>query len=180
MRCLVALLLLAGCGFHFIGEGLPSRYDSIMIPYPEGDQHGHLANELVREVGRSGAFRYSKRNGELTLLVRIKDIHHKQIGFRRDVDATDSYTKRILPSEGRVVAYAEVELIETGSGKAVFRPVVVRASADYDHDYYTTKDRAFRFSLGQLDDIHVAEQQAMEPLYRALAKRIVDFLTDVR
>lgn len=52
----------------------------------------------------------------------------------------------------------------------------ITADAEFDHTYYTTRDRINVFSLGQLSDIDAARDAAMVPLNRALAERIVDFV----
>ncbi len=171
-------MILASCGFHFSKGNIADHYKTVAIPYADGDFHGILTNHLAKEISRTGGLLYKDEGAELTLHIHIVDVYQKDIGYRFDRDPDEDYNERLLPFEGRLIAYAEITLEESRTGKEVLGPAVVRATADYDHDYYTSADRAFRFSLGQVDDIDVAEEQALEPLHRALAKRIVEFIQD--
>jgi hypothetical protein len=169
-------VILTGCGFRPIERGALPGYESISVPYVEGDHDGSFTQELVRQVSRVGFLRYQRENGQLSLKVRVVERSHKNIGYRFDQNPSGSFNNRLLPSEGRLDALVEITLVDSQSGKVLMGPAIVRAFADFDHDFYTTAKRSFRLSLGQVDDQVVALEQASKPLNQALAKRVVDLI----
>lgn len=181
-RRVYSLLMLAvcccltGCQYQFGRGDLSERYATISIPYAEGDLKGDLTTEVIRKLSSSGAFRYVSTGGDLTLKIKVIELSEENIGFRYDRKKSGKLKKSIIPTETRVNALAEVSLIEAGTGKIVRGPVRITANAEFDHTYYTTRDKINVFSLGQLSDIDAARDAAMTPLNRALAERIVDYV----
>ena len=81
------LLLIAcwGCGYRFSNEREgPGNHAALSIPYVCGDHDGALTAALVREVVRSGNFRYRDHGGTLILHVTLVDLSEDNIGFRYD------------------------------------------------------------------------------------------------
>lgn len=183
MRCLVLCLgilcSLSSCGYHLDrGEGLlTSRYNSISVPYVEGDEYGDLTAAVVREIVQSGAFEYQAYGGALILQIREVDCGEEHIGFRYDRRRSGKLTDDIIPTETRITEMVEISVIESASGCMILGPVRLSAYIDYDHDYYFSRNGVNVFSLGQLIDIDEAKVAARTPLNEKLAHKIVDYLT---
>lgn len=175
---LLSFFFLTSCQYQFGRGCLSERYATVSIPYAAGDIKGDLTTEVIRQLSSSGAFRYVNSGGDLTLNIKIVDLDEENIGFRYDRKKSGKLKHSIVPTETRVNAIAEVTLVEAGTGKIVKGPARVSASAEFDHTYYTTRDRINVFSLGQLSDIDAARDAASIPLNRALAERIVDFVVN--
>ena len=169
------LCCLTSCNYQFGQGDLSQRYATISIPYAEGDLRGDLTAEVIRKLSSSGAFRYVNHGGDLILKIKVLELSEENIGFRYDRKKSGKLKKSIVPTETRVNALAEVSLVERGTGKILRGPVRIAANAEFDHTYYTTRDKINVFSLGQLSDIDAARDAAMIPLNRALADRIADF-----
>ena len=95
--------------------------------------------------------------------------------------------KNLVGIENRKEVSVEVSVVNATTGKAVLGPQIVMADVDYDYDDpnslidlsfidpETGKIRtAISFSLGQLDSVAAAGEDALYPLYRYLARKIVD------
>ena len=179
VRLLLLLLLSStcACGYHWGEGGLLKKYKTISVPYVEGDEDGSLTATLIREINASGAFRYCDRGGALTLKVSIIDYQDEHIGFQYDQKKHGEYKKLIIPDETRTTLLAEVILTETATGRVALGPARIAASITFDHDYYATRHRINVFSLGQLTDIDTAQEAAIRPLHRRLAKKVVDYIT---
>lgn len=169
-------LVFSSCGYQ-LGQGsLPSKYQTISIPYVKGDVTGELTAALVKEIARSGAFQYQRSSADLVLCVTILDSYEENVGFRYDRDKDGELTDSIIPTETRVTALAEVSVTETCSGCVVLGPARIYASVDFDHDYYFTRDAVNIFSLGQLTDVDAAHDAVHRPLNNVLVEKIVDYL----
>lgn len=167
---------LTSCHYQFGRGDLSQNYSTISVPYIAGDQQGELTTELIKKISTSGAFRYVQCGGDLTLKIKLVDFNEENINFRYDRKKSGHLKKSIIPIETRVKGIAEVSLIESGSGKVIRGPTRVTASVEFDHTYYATWDEINVFSLGQLNDIEGARDAVMQPLNRALAEHIVDYL----
>ena len=174
----LSVLFFSSCYYQFGHGDLSERYSTISVPYAQGDLKGDLTAEVVRKLSSSGALRYVNHGGDLTLRIKVVELSEENIGFRYDRKKSGKLKKSIIPTETRVNAFAEVSLVEAGTGKTVRGPVMITADAEFDHTYYTTRDKINVFSLGQLSDIDAACDAAMIPLNRALAERIVDFVVN--
>lgn len=174
------LLLFSSCGYRVANQGmLPSRYHTISVCYVEGDREGHLTSELVHELTSCGGFTYCREGGDLLLEVEIVEQEDDVIGYRFDRDENEEVTKRVIATEGRLKAVAEIRGIDCSSGCTIIGPVRVTSAVDYDHDYYSRGVRMPVFSLGQLDDLDVARDVAQKALDTELAREIVSYLVTI-
>lgn len=148
------------------------------IPFVEGDLDGELTSALIRQVGQSGTFEYRREGGALLLKVEIIDTSDENIGFRYDRNKMGKLKKRLIPDETRATIFAEVSVIETGSGTVLLGPVRLSADVEFDHDFYSSRNGINIFSLGQLTDFDEARSAAQRPLNQALAKKIVDYINN--
>jgi len=167
-------MFLNSCGYRFGCGGVLCQYESICVPYVEGDHDGHLTAELIKEFEASGVIKYCHQAADVVLEVKLLDFREENIGFRYDHDSTGNLTDNVIPSETRLTVLAEVIVTERCSHESIFGPDLISTSVDYDHDYYSNHGGANVFSLGQLNDIDLAQQMAYRPLVRALARRITE------
>ena len=96
-----------------------------------------------------------------------------------------------MGTENREIITVEVKLIDTYTQEIILGPEVISASADYDYvDSNSIRDLTFiqpnghpttiiDFSLGQLDSIEGAHDDAQTPIFRKLAQRIADGLINL-
>lgn len=169
--------LLSGCHYHF-GQGvLSEKYETVSVPYIEGDGKGDLTAEVIKRLEKSGAFHYASSGGDLLLKVTVKGDDDDDVGFRYVRKKDGAIRKVIVPTETRRKVKAEVILQEGATGMIVHGPTEVVASIDFDHDFYYTRHEANIFSLGQLNDYDVAEDLVQRPLNKRLAQKIVDEIT---
>jgi hypothetical protein len=174
---MITCLLLCGCGYQLgQGEGL-IRNSTLTIPYAIGDLDGSLTTAVVKEAVRSGFFEYRHDGGSLILHVVKIDIEEDNIGFRYDRKKHGSLTKDVIPTEARISMLVEVWVTQAISGCTILGPVRLSASVDYDHDYYSSRDGVNIFSLGQLSDFEAAYDAAQVPLNRAIAEKIIDYIS---
>lgn len=181
-------LFLTSCGYHFGQGSLPSQYHTMTVPYVCGDSTGELTSSLIKELSRSGAFIYHQECADLILRVSIVDYYEDNIGYRYDVKDHDGdgedyeehkkkINKRsIIPVETRISVLAEVSVVEACSGCVKLGPAQLKASIDYDHDYYYSPLEINQFSLGQLTDVEEARCSVMRPLSKVLAEKIIDLV----
>jgi hypothetical protein len=174
----VTLLFLASCGYT-LGHGeLSEKYSTISVPYVKGDWNGEMTSNLVKKMSQSGAFSYRPEGGALLLNVEIKDYRDENIGFRYDRNKKGKLTHSIIPTETRIIAIAEVTLLDAGSCQPVIAPVLISASVEFDHDYYSCRHGINIFSLGQLTDYDAAYDDVYRPLNEALSQKIVDYISN--
>jgi hypothetical protein len=174
----IVFLFLCSCGYRWGEEpGLASRFSTISVPYVEGDQDGSLTSAVVKELVKTGVFEYQYSGSSLILNVKKIDVNEDNIGFRYDRKKRGTLTKDIIPIETRITIVVEVSLTETASCTTLLGPVKLSASVDYDHDYYSSRDGINIFSLGQLSDLDAAYDAVKVPLNRAIAEKIIDYIT---
>lgn len=173
---LVLLLLLSSCQYRF-GQGILSeKYQTISIPFIEGDREGDFTAELVRQIATSGAFVYQPNGGDLVLIVKVVDYAEENIGFRYERKKTGRLKHVVVPSETRIEILTDVSLIDASSGCVIKGPTRIAASVDFDHDYYSSQNAVNIFSLGQLTDIDEARDAVLHPLHLKASQRIVDYI----
>lgn len=181
-------IILVSCGYRPGLGPVQARRHSIAVPYVCGDCDGLFTAEVVRQIAISGAFYYSDSCADFVLKVKLLERDDESIGFRYETDQNGNIGRRIVASEDRAELIAEIELVESGSCKAVLGPVCFNACMDYDFAPETSADTfgppadlqtITRFSLGQLDYREAAADAVRVPLYRQLAKQIVDYLSGV-
>jgi hypothetical protein len=186
---LFCLLLECGCGYHFDGGEAERGTVTISVPYIKGDLEGHLNAQLVRALSTSGHFDCVQNGGELILEASITGDGDERIGFRFDRNPQSGELRdNIIGTENRRTIIAVVTLIDTSTHTAVLGPQTVKADADYDYvDSNSIRDLTFitdrgipekvlDFSLGQLDSVDGAHDDASTVIYRHLAQKIVDGL----
>lgn len=176
--CLFVSLLVASCGYRTGYDGLPLEYRTIEVPFVQGDWDGELTNAIIRQISQTGAFEYRNHGANLTLLVQIIDFSDENIGFRYDRHKDGRLRDTIIPTETRLSALAEVSVVDSSSGTTILGPTRLSAYVDFDHDYYSSRNEVNVFSLGQLSDFDAANDAANTPLNNALARKIVDYISD--
>ena len=185
---MIPILFLSACGYH-TGVG-PSFSDTISIPYIEGDEYGRLTNELIYQLSSSGGFLYRNDGGRYLLKVKILHVGNEVIGFRHDKEKTDGTIKdNLIADEGRQTITVLASLLSRSSEEVLWGPHEVRADVDYDYvdpgsladlsfiDSMGARRTVLNFSLGQLEPIDSAQEGALKPLYRNIARKIVDLVT---
>lgn len=171
-------LIVSSCGYRFSQGELSAKYDTISVPYVQGDLDGTLTAQIVKQLSVTGAMRYTRTGGDLTLSAKILDLRDENIGFRYYRDKDGDRTKETIPVETRLFIDVEVAVIDASTGEVLRGPVVLSAQTDFDHNYYTIRNRINVFSLGQLTDFDEAYTAAKRPLNQELAKKIVDYVCD--
>jgi hypothetical protein len=156
---------------------LAGRYQTISIPYIQGDLDGSLTSAVVAEVVRTGVFEYRPCGGALLLKAKLTDSRDENIGFRYDRKKRGELRHSIIPTETRRTSYVEIVVEDPAAGSIVMGPVRISASFDFDHDYEYARDEVNVFSLGQLSDFDAACDAVQTPLNQALARKIVDYVT---
>jgi hypothetical protein len=176
---LILALSLTSCGYRAgIGDTL-CAYRTISVPYVEGDWNGALTSEIVKDLSQTGRLAYRRDGGSLILNVTLLDVDDENIGFRHDrTTRRGKLKKEVIPIETRLIAVAEVEVVEACSGRIILGPVEIVAYADFDHDFTTSRNGINVFSLGQVTDFDEARDAAYTPLNRQLARKIVDFVNN--
>ncbi len=175
---LVLLLILSSCGYRAGYGGIAAGHRTVSVPYVKGDVSGIVTNALIKQFSRSGGLRYSQCDADLILNVKIIRVCEENIGFRYDRKKSGRRTKTIVPAETRIFTIADIEVIEAVNCCRILGPVRIRASVDFDHDYYDSRGGINVFSLGQFSDYDEAYDAAKNPLSEALAKKIVDYVNN--
>ena len=187
---LVLLFFVSSCGYHLEDkESVSTGLTTISVPYIKKDIKGQFTNELIKQIASSGYFEYVPQGGALTLNVEIVTDSTGKIGYRYDrKDKSGKLTKHLVPTEGRREVTAEITLYDEAAMKEVIKPTLVKANTDYDFigahslcDLSFISPDGFRrtvssFSLGQLDSVEGAQDDAAVPLSRRLAEKIVNGL----
>lgn len=195
---LLVCTLCLSCGYRFEQQELENgEAISLSVPFVKGDLDGQLTNALIKEMSKTGSFRFVREGARHNLVVAIVEDEKHKIGFRYDripnptpeeLAKNDGREKNIVPTEGRRILTAQVTVEDTRSGKVVLGPTFVKAFMEYD---YVNSDNlvdltflgpdnqrltVLNYSLGQLDSIEGAEDNALDPLYRHMAQKIIDGL----
>lgn len=157
------------------GEAVsPSK--TMQVPMVKGDIDGSLTQLVVKELAQRGCRIDQAKACNLVLHVDLIEIRDEEIGFRYDRNKKGEMTHSIIPVETRVFAKAEVYLEDGCKGCTVLGPVRIEAWHDYDNDYYYSQNGVNVFSLGELSDYETAKEAAKIPLYRALSRKIADYV----
>jgi hypothetical protein len=166
------------CGYHHESDTAWVCYQTVSIDPIEGDWNGDLTAALVEQIAACSSIKYHHCGGDTLLHIDLEDPDEKNIGFRYSHHKDGKIRKSIIPTETRLTAAAQVSLIEAATGKTLLGPVKIKASVDFDHDYYTTRHGVNIFSLGQLNDYDEAYDAAYSPLIKALAQKIVEYIVE--
>lgn len=182
--------VVSSCGYHFSQSSSDSDLTySISVPYIQGDPDAYLNNELASQLANSGRFHCVQSGGDFTLQVVLLSDTNERIGYRYDRDdVTGKRKSNILGIENRRNIIAEVTLFNASTSEVVYGPAKIKAWADYDYvDSGSPRDLntfiapgktepTIRFSLGQLDTVEGAHDDASLPAYRHLARQVVQSL----
>jgi len=168
---------LSSCGYQPGYGDLTQSYQTFSIPFVDGDQTGELTAEIIKRMSDSSGLSYASCGGDIILQVKLIELRDENIGFRYDRKKEGKLKKVIIPSEARIKALIELQVIEAVSKRVIRGPVRLTASVDFDHTYYSSRRAINVFSLGQLNDYDAAQDAVKQPLYRQLAERIVDYVT---
>lgn len=177
-------LLLAACGYRV--DGLDPI--TVCVPYVLGDHEGELTDALAFALARTANYRYVEDGGEWTLNAKIVGDRNDRIGYRYDRDPKSGKLRdNVIGIENRKNITVEVKVVKNSTGELVLGPQKIKASVDYDYDdpnslidlsfvnpESSSRVTSIDFSLGQLDSVAAAGEDAIYPIYRLLAQRIVD------
>jgi len=183
---LFILLGLAGCGYQTErGEKI-----AISVPYVVNDYEGALTEALARAISRTANFNYTQDEGDWILKAKVLRTNNDRIGYRYDRDDKSGKLRdNIIGTENRKEMSVEVSVISAATGKLIAGPQIIKADAEYDYvDPNSLQDLSFidpatgrratsiAFSLGQLDSVGTAGEDATYPIFKKLAQKIVDGL----
>jgi len=178
--------LLTGCGYRFSDQNQGKT--TITLPLIKGDIDGNFMNAIVHALASSGRFAFQRGESQLLLSVAILSDGDDRIGYRYDRDPNSGKRrKNIVGIENRETIQAEIKVIDTYTQEIIFGPQVICASTDYDYiDSHSSRDLIYLspkgpttvidFSLGQLDSIEGAHDDARLPIFHKLAQAIVEAL----
>jgi len=178
------LIFLSACGYHFDG-GDPI---AVSVPYVIGDFEGELTDALISALSRSASFQYAKGQGDWILKAKIIGTTNDRIGYRYDRDPKSGELRdNVMGIENRKTISVEICIEDATTGKQILGPQIVKAGSDYDYvDPNSLQDLSFidpkaasrttsiAFSLGQLDSVGSAGENAIYPIYHKLAQKIID------
>lgn len=184
LLCLLPLFLLSACGYRFDG----AEPIAVSVPYVIGDQEGQFTDALASAVSHSGYFRYCDGTGDWILKAKIKGSSNDRIGYRYDRNPKSGELRdNVIGTENRRSLTVEVSVINACTGQPVIDSQTIKAYSDYDYvDSNSLQDLSFidpatgnrvtsiAFSLGQLDSVGQAGEEALHPIYQRLAQKIVD------
>lgn len=185
-RFLLPLFFLTACGYRF---DAPHNDIAISVPYVLGDFEGQLTDALIWAVARSPGFSYAADDGDWVLSATILGSNNERIGYRYDRDdKSGKRRKNVIGTENRKMITVKVEVTDAETGKLVAGPHIIKGWADYDYvddnslldlsfvDLSGMRQTSIAFSLGQLDSVGAAGEDAIYPIYARLARTIVDGL----
>lgn len=184
---ILCLPLLGSCGYYLEGS---REQITISVPYVGGDFEGELTDAIISSLSRSGYFRFVHDEcGQWILYARIINTDNNRIGYRYDRnDKSGKLRKNIVGVENRKTLDVEISVVSGVTGKCVLGPEIVRSEAEYDYvddnslkdlsfiDSFGVRQTSIAFSLGQLDSVGTAGEDALAPLFRRAARKIVDGL----
>lgn len=169
------LFLCSSCGYRFANQACFLQGKTISVPYVIGDKDGYITRELVRALTASG-YRYDRCGGDVVLRVEVLEIIEEDIGFRFERNEENKIVNSIISMEERLKAVVLVAILDSVQCCDLVEPFTITADVEFDHEYYSSPNDINEKSLGQLTDIDSARDAAMQPLGRAIAQRIVDYL----
>lgn len=182
----LVFVLQSGCHYHFSGEDSEQPVQTISVSRIPGDEMGKLNAAIVRALSRDPRFEFRQQSGTLTLEVNIVSDDDDRIGYRYDRSPSSGRRrKNIVGIENRRLSTVEVRVIHEPTEEVLLGPIRVKGRADYDYiDPNSIRDLTFtnaagvtqtvmNFSLGQLDSVEGAHDDAGDPVYEQIAQVIV-------
>lgn len=173
---LLLLFLCSSCGWKMGESVIIQNYQTISVPFVEGDREGFLTQYVIQELAEMSPLSYVNQGGDLNLLIKLCTVDTENVGFRYDRKKDGELIDYIIPTETRLKAIAEVTLVDPCQNTPLLGPLRIEAWVDFDHDWYSTFGAVNIFSLGQLNDYDEAYDAALKPLYCRLARKIVDYV----
>lgn len=170
----------SGCGYHFGRGELGRLYNTVSVPFVEGDHDGIFTATLVRALTVRGELTYKAAGADLMLKVGLLEPSDTNIGYiYAPPDKGDDEASNIVVSnEARLSIGARVILIDRCTGCYIFGPIEIRNSLDYDFEPDLGNSNDHAFSLGQLEMHNLAQDATLPSLYAILAEKIVDYINN--
>jgi hypothetical protein len=177
------LLILNSCGYKLACN------KTICIPFVFDDCYGNFTNEIIKVVSKSNCLSYSNYRADYTLKIKVVNLNHETVGFRKDQEKDFTIKNNIIASEGRLTATVCISILDNKTCKLCFGPKEVTSYVDYDYvDENSLQDLSFinqsnqritvlDFSIGQLESEESARNAAKEPLFKELSKKIIDVIS---
>lgn len=173
---LIASSWLTSCGYRVAPSMDTQNTKSVSLSFVNGDISGDLTSSVVTALSQQPGFEYIADGGMYRLEVTLLDQDQEKIGYRFQNKKNVAGDHKIIPSEGRGMALAEVRLIENSTNKITLGPAFILGTAEFDHQNNSLDNNIQRFSLGQLTDIDTTEDVLYVPLYRNLSEKIATWL----
>ncbi|NGX61031.1 MAG: hypothetical protein K940chlam9_00509 [Chlamydiae bacterium] len=179
------LIPLSSCGYRFGRGELINRYQTVCVPFVEGDFKGELTEALVKAIATSTTLGLISCGSELRLEVCLFAPEDENIGFAYAPEEDDEeekkkekekFSKIVVSNEARLSLSASFSLIENQTGCLLLGPCRVTSSIDFDFEPDLGNVDFHAFSLGQLEMHNLALEGALTPLYTNLAEKIVDYV----
>ncbi len=168
---LLSFALLTSCGYH-TGKNEHSKALTVSVPYVKEDFSGLFTNEIIKQVSFCPLLNYQSSKADYTLNIEIIKKDTKQIGYKYDRNNQNVRLKPLRATEGRQIITAKVTLIENKTNKIALGPFNVSSDSEFDYvdpdsindlsfiNPEGSRDAVLVFSLGQLDSIDSAKDQA--------------------
>lgn len=168
---------LQSCGYRSTAEtNALSSYQTMTVPYVEGDAEGQITQQVIATLTESGAWKYRTLEADLILKVKIIDTKIEDVGYNRYYFRSRRPERWMVPNERLYSILAEVSVIEASTSKVLLGPVKRSARVKYDFDPEFDTTDLLPFSLGQFNFVENAQNIAKKPLNEKLAQNIVDYL----
>ncbi len=175
---------MSGCGYEWRGA---DAVQTISIPYVCNDEDGSLTAELIRTFVSESYFRVIRSGAKYRLEASIVHRQNDEIGYQTNPQKIKGKIhKNLVDDQARKTIAVDVTLFDEESKIAMFGPCRIEADEVYDYvDGDSLQDLAFQdskgrgrsvleFSLGQLEPSGAAQEAALRPLYKKIARKIAE------
>lgn len=180
------ILTMFSCGYHRSEVSFFQKYQSIDVPYIQGDLDGRLTSSVIEALSSSSKIAYNPYDPDLILKIEIIQNKEVTVGYQYDIrQSNDELINRLIPNEGKRVISVKVQVVDADQGSVLFGPFEMEAEGDFDFvNFDNYKDLTFvdqkgvtvpvlQFSLGQLDAKEGAKEAALNATCKKLASKIV-------
>lgn len=174
----LCLLLTSSCGYRWGRGEVVGPYQSVYVPYVQGDEDGLFTTALIHELAAQGVLvTTSESSADLLLCVVLKAPEDTNVGFiyappKKGADQSHI----IVANEGRLTMCATITLRESQRGEVVLGPCEVTNSMSYDFEPDLGNVNFHAFALGQLEMHNLAADAARDTLYTRFAHKIVTLI----
>jgi hypothetical protein len=132
---------------------------------------------LIWAISQAPGFEYCHGEGNWILVAKILGADNERIGYRYARDEKESLKNDLIGIENRKTITVEVAVQSAATGKNIIGPQVIKEDVTYD---YANQDSnrdlkviypdgkamsTIGFSLGQLDTVGSAGEDAIYPIY---------------